>query len=144
MQRDIISYKTENNKFHCLIQNSDDMLNRRFTMIAFMGIPAESIIFISCMLCSSLLIVALGKVLQEQRFCNQGWSTVIACWIWLLVFAGLLTLLPHQNSSCNPRLFYPYTTMIICLLPFTAGGIGLTIITVIGICKRISKLRKNI
>jgi len=113
-------------------------------VLAFMGISAECILWSLCVLSGGMLILSLGKALEELRLCNQGWSIVIGCWIWFLVLFGLLALLPHTKPSDNPSLFYPYTTMIAFLLPYAAGGLGLAGVTLFGFVLSIFRKRKEL
>jgi hypothetical protein len=112
-------------------------------VLALMGISIESILWVLCLLPSFMLIVSLGKTLEELRLCNQGWSTIIGLLIWFLFFLGFLTLLPHTKPSDNPSLFYPYTTMIAFLLPYAAGGLGLVGVTLLGFVLDVFRKRKE-
>ena len=112
-------------------------------VLAFMGISAECILWSLCVLSGGMLILSLGKALEELRLCNQGWSIVIGCWIWFLVLFGLLALLPHTKSSDNPSLFYPYTTIIAFLLPYAARGLGLAGVTLFGFVLKLLRQRKG-
>lgn len=112
-------------------------------MVAFMGISAECILWSLCMLSGGMLILSLGKALEELRLCNQGWSTVIGCGIWVFVFMGLLALFPHKRPSDNLSLLYPYITLIVFLLPYASGGIALLAVMVFGFILSIFRKRRE-
>jgi hypothetical protein len=112
-------------------------------VLALMEISVEGIVWLLCVASSFMLVLALGKALEELRLCNQGWSIVIGCWIWFLFIFGLLAMFPHKRPSDDPSLFYPYTTMIVFLLPYAAGGIGLAGVMLLGFILNIFRKRKE-
>jgi len=112
-------------------------------VVALLGISVDGILLLLFVVSGFMLILALGKALEELRLCNQGWSAVIGCGIWFLVLFGLLALLPHKRLSDDPSLFYPYTTMIAFLLPYAAGGIGLAGVMLLGFILNIFRKRKG-